>query len=219
MRSPLRKKILPINLRSLRFILIVPFALQTLIIVGIVATLSHQSSEENIEKLVTKITIETSQSVTEHLQAELESIEKINQINQSIVNGNLSNDLNLELLEKTFLAELNNFPSIYAIGIAHPPNKVLRFKRLPTPTNQFELQRIEPSQANVLQRFQVNSQGEQVTTLESISPFSLDQWSWYTNKPLESETIWSRPYVSRDHGNILITAYQPIHQGSIPFFP
>lgn len=162
-RSGLREKFSSVNLRSLRVILTVPFAIQTLIIVGVVAYLSHQSSSENTEKLVSKLTTEISHHVIEYLQTELESIEKINQINHSIViNDNLANNLNFELLKKTFLAELDNFANIQAIGVVNPPDAVLRITRRTTNPQQFEVQRIDPNQANVLQRFQIDQQGEEV---------------------------------------------------------
>lgn len=54
-RSPRWKRFLPLNLRSLRVILMVPFAIQTFIGVGIVAYLSHEFGRETIEKFVITI--------------------------------------------------------------------------------------------------------------------------------------------------------------------
>ncbi len=195
--------------RSLRTLFIGLFIAQILPSLGLIIWLSNRSKHQTVEDLVKVITSETSQRVAVTINDELESAIHLNQINQDFASMSNIKSSYAEIL-KAFLIQLENFPNIVALGVSQTGGYTIRLNRFGTPPNEYQLEVIQPNRPNELQISRVNLAGQKLADLQTVKPFTLNDWPWYRSIQNINPNSWSQPYISRDGYSLVISTYAPI---------
>lgn len=115
MRSPLRTIETKQQLRQipLKWILIVPFVLQTVGAVGIVGYLSYRNGQKAIENLSDQLMSEVGHNITHHLDTYLEVAQQVNQVNKKVIQSGIINPNDFEKLGKYFWQQLQSYDFTY----------------------------------------------------------------------------------------------------------
>lgn len=192
--------------KSLRTLFVGLFVLQSFIFFGLTYLLFEQGKQEATTNLLTVLTTETSERIGTQISQELNTAIRLNAINRDvaiITNGTT----NYNSLIRTAIIQLHNFPNISAIGISQVGGYSLRVNRYRAVTNQYDVELIRPDSPNELQIFRVNTAAQKIADLETVSPFKPSDWPWYKSIQDVKPNSWSRPHITRDGSNLVISTY------------
>ncbi|MDY6785386.1 MAG: adenylate/guanylate cyclase domain-containing protein [Cyanobacteriota bacterium] len=200
------------NQLSLRTILVVPFVLQLLGTVGLVAYLSSKNSQNAIDNLALQLQDEINARVENHLSTYLTGSRQINQINAEAVRLNL---LDLQDFQKTaqyFWKQMRTYPVSY-IAYGNADGEFIGIERL----EENRLLTNEVSENLGLGRMfihETNSQGEK-TRLVDVKEWEPRSESWYRETVKAGKPIWSSIDRWNDQPNVLSISFNyPIYDAT-----
>ncbi|MEM9089818.1 MAG: ATP-binding protein [Cyanobacteria bacterium P01_F01_bin.53] len=197
----------------LRLILIVPFVIQTVAVVGLVGYLSFHSGQKAVDTLADKVIDKTNESVTNHLDDYLSVPQKLNQINADAVKLGLLDVHNPEQAAQYFWGQMQAYGLTYVgyglttgagAGAAKYDGKTITLEEW---TGQLP---------NNVSNYAADDQGRRAGLNEQ---FDFDNFSqvWY-NEPIKAgRAIWSRIYVWAFPGGypyITASAGRPIYDSN-----
>lgn len=104
----------------LRFVLVVPFVLQTVGAVAVVGYLSYQSGQQATEKLASQLINKTSTLASQELKTYLQVPLLINRLNVDAVHQHQIDLQNPSALESALFHRLQQFEQVTAILFASP---------------------------------------------------------------------------------------------------
>jgi hypothetical protein len=84
---------------SLRWLLIVPFVVQIVGAVGLVAYLSYRVGQKSVAASVNHLMAETKEHVIEHLDSYLDIAQKVNQSNRDLIGSGLIDVNNFRIID------------------------------------------------------------------------------------------------------------------------
>ena len=120
---------------SIQTVLIFPFLLQVLSIVGVVAYLSYRSGQRAIETVAFQLTEEISDRVGDRLTTYLETPQDLLALNRRLLesgdNGELSNVDSTQLAQQ-FWQQLQTFSSVNSIGLTQSTGQYIGVSRRPS---------------------------------------------------------------------------------------
>lgn len=114
----------------LRTALVVPFILQIVAAVGLVGYLSFRSGERAIADLENQLQKEVNNRVNYHLETYLKMPQRVNQINQDMIQIGLLDVNNFSALRQYFWRLLQRFETISYIGFGNEQEKFIGVERL-----------------------------------------------------------------------------------------
>ncbi|MFB2897857.1 PAS domain S-box protein [Aerosakkonemataceae cyanobacterium BLCC-F50] len=120
--APLQRLSHPKLNLPLRWVLVVPFVLQTVGAVSLVGYLSFRSGQRVVENLAHQLSKEVGNRTTLYLEKTLEVPHLVNQLNADAINLGMIPDFqteDTETLEKFFGKQILRFPSVSTIAIAN----------------------------------------------------------------------------------------------------
>lgn len=111
--QPITKKISQISSQiPLRMILVIPFVLQIIVVVGLTGYLSFRNGQKAVNGLVAQLLEEVHSRISQHLNTFLYTPYRVNQINTNLINLGLLDIKNPDLLERHFWQQIKEFKSI-----------------------------------------------------------------------------------------------------------
>ncbi|MGE5660234.1 MAG: PAS domain-containing protein [Actinomycetota bacterium] len=187
---------LTIKTIPLRWVLVIPFVLQTVGAVAVVGYLSYRSGQQTVTNLVNQLMDATSDRTTLYLEKTLEIPHLVNQLNADAIRlGTIPGfeTKDSATLEKYFLTQLLRFPSVSTIAIANTRGGMIGSGR------------VENLQAVVVYRTQnfakgtffnslVNSQGNKLRTYIIAENYDARTRPWYQTPAQAGKAVWSPIY-------------------------
>ena len=209
---------------SLRWVMIAPFMVTTIITVGMVGYLSYRIGQMGLEKLANQVSDQAASRVKDHLDNTLENQHQpVVTIQNAIENGSL-NVNNFEEMRTQFWQSISLSPSLGAIYFGSEMGAMIGYIRLLSQEGidqtkqitgkQFALGQVYLIESNVADintrnYYLINNQGKREQNFRSLK---IDNRTtpWYlAGKEAESLT-WSPVYVYRDAPTLGINAIAPI---------
>jgi PAS domain S-box-containing protein len=206
----------------LRFVLIVPFVLQTVGTVALVSYFSYRSGQQTVEDLAYQLMQEAGSRVDQNLQHYLSIPERLNQLNASAIQqGNLSLT-NLPALKRHFVQQMLIFPEAGAIGITNQRKDFLSVER---PDGKHLIVRILDSTKNDgFRRYSANAAGEQLQLLEVRRNFDPHNDPpdnpWYRAVQHSGKSTWRLIVtlaLGQDQPRLALINSLPLYDGSRQF--
>jgi diguanylate cyclase (GGDEF)-like protein len=188
------------RLPPLSLVLIVPYALQIIAVVGFVGWLSYQSGQETIESLASQVSNQASNRINERLERLLNQA-------QSLVTANtyayrkqqISLDKPQELQEYFRQQVLQNSPTVPVIYAGDAQGKYL------LANNNHQLEISSPSQIGQRIIYALDDQGNRGRVIEK-TPYDPRQRPWYQVAIRNSEAVWTGPYAFASGGRGITVA-------------
>lgn len=102
----------------IKFLLVVPLALQILMVVGLVGYFSYRSGQQAVENLANQLMEEVGDRIVQNLEYYVQIPDYITRSNAQLVNSGMLDWKNIDAMEKYFVEQINIFPNMSSIYIA-----------------------------------------------------------------------------------------------------
>lgn len=197
---------------SLRTVLIVPFAIQIVSIVGIVGYLSYKNGQTAIANLASQLQSQASSRVAQHLDTVLATPHQINQMNLAAYElGNLNLE-DLELLGRYFYKQMQIFKKVGYVNFGSVNGEFIGIGRENNGNLYMELMR--PSDNGRYKRYALDNQGKPIRVI-GAEDYDYRNEDWYDAPVKAGKPVWSAIYNWDDRPEIMsISSSYPVYNQS-----
>ncbi len=199
-----------IHLLPLQVVLIVPFVLQVVAMVGLVGYFSYESGKQEIEDLTQRLIAEKAARVEDYLIREFSALLQVNQTNVEAVQRGELNLNDLEQIEKHLWQKLQQFPSARTVLFALPNGEFRSLHHSATKAGEIELTYSNP-QRNGLIIDIVSEDGDHRQYSQTISPFNVKERPWFKGAQRDRAPGWTNPFQIGIEPLLAISAYAPVY--------
>ncbi|MCK5876949.1 MAG: Cache 3/Cache 2 fusion domain-containing protein, partial [Candidatus Marithrix sp.] len=201
----------------LRIVLIVPFIIQLIAVVGLIWYLSFNNGQKAITELTTELRNEITTRIEQHLLGYLKTPHLINQINADILRlGALDYSSDEEKIQHFFWQQLQMFDSASYISFASEQGQYIGAERRENKSSdssekeQFYLY-------SVTAEYLANSEGYPEKLTSPIEDYKPYQRPWYINAVKSKKPIWSEIYALLDANDFNLAVTQTVSANQ-PFY-
>ncbi|NJK40401.1 MAG: hypothetical protein HC934_01780 [Acaryochloridaceae cyanobacterium SU_2_1] len=193
---------------SLRAVLIVPFLLQTLGIVGLVGYLSYRSGQKAVEELAHDLMMEKSNRLRQHLNSYLGQAQDINDTNLDAFKAGVLDLKDFQSLGKYFYRQLKTFDFTYVNFGSSAGGFIGAGYKL---SNQLEIAEVSSSKPSQFLSYAVDEQGNRLALKTQENP-GVSELAWYQDAVKAGKQIWSSIYIwPEPYTQISISASVPVY--------
>nr|MEC4580422.1 adenylate/guanylate cyclase domain-containing protein [Candidatus Parabeggiatoa sp.] len=195
----------------LRVVLIVPFMLQIITVVGLVGYLSFSNGQKSINLVATELRNEITGRIEQHLFNYLKTAHLINQVNADLLRLGMLKITDPSTLEHHFWQQLQLFDSIGYISFANEQGRFIGAERREDHSvaigekkqDQFYFY-TEDSE------YLANSQGYRKDLTNTIKDYDPRTRNWYTKTKSAQNPIWSDIYPLLDAADLSLSVTQTV---------
>ncbi|MBM7865618.1 response regulator [Heliobacterium gestii] len=196
----------------LRAVFIVPFVLQLLLAVGLVAWLSVNSSERAVEDMTDQLRTEIADRIDEHLKRHMEIPLLVNRINANAIDTGLLDIQDKTSRERYFSRQQQAFPQIAMNFIGTPQGEFMGARR--NLAGDIQLVLASDATDHNSHYFSVKPNGEAGELQEVFRNFDPRKRPWYITGEKTGQPGWSEIYRHFVFQDLAITAVHPLYKPS-----
>lgn len=196
------------NKVSIRMLVIIPFVIEIIVVVGIVGYLSLRNSQKAVNNLAYELQNKVTGRIVEHLDTYLEKPCLINQINLDAAKLEQFSWQNLPRFERYFWEQINLFPSVTSIYVGMPTGDMVGIDRENPKTLLTKVTEGFPKRSFYL----LNQQGKRTRRVEVQPNYDPRIRPWYLAAKTQKQPIWSDIYIYANMNTLGITAAQPYYE-------
>lgn len=192
----------------LRFALIIPFALQILIIVGVIGWFSFRNGQHAINELSTQLRSEITIRIQERLRSFFELPEIVNKIQANAINSGMVNFGNISFSERYLFKQLKAFDFVSTTLLAdEKEDNYLGIRRI----NADEIIIFTAKEpVTDLHLYSTDSQGNRGDHLKKINIPHYKTRPWYKAVKKSKSSIWTGVYQCIISGEPTIATAMPV---------
>ncbi|NET48838.1 MAG: HAMP domain-containing protein [Merismopedia sp. SIO2A8] len=207
---------------SIRWVLTVPFIIQTVVAVGIVGYISYFYSQRAVQSLVGNLQTEIGVHIKEQLDNYLKIPHTITQMNQKAYELGFLDVEDLDRMQQYFHQQMQLERYLGYVNFGHRNGQFIGVGREDSDfasTNGNDdtplyVERITPDAPGELQKYWLNDEGDRTQLSEEIA-YEPREDTWYTAALETDQPIWTDPYQWPDQPGVYsISASYPIYQDS-----
>ncbi|MBD3882804.1 sensor histidine kinase [Phormidium tenue FACHB-886] len=227
----------------LRAVLIIPFVLQIILVVGLTGYLSYLNGQEAVRDLVGQLEQQVGDRVSQKLETYLKTPQLVNQINADAVRLGLLNLEDMNLLERHIQSQFWQFnPRLMGVPPATPaacsrsqlnnapqePSPNLTYIAIGTETGNYidlgynpkgvlESAIRDVSRDSKMNIWQVNDWGSRTKLTKTLPNYDPRNRPWY-RKPVQAGiSVWVEPYLTQPYNDLSISVDRPLYnqQGTL----
>ncbi|MGB7275510.1 MAG: ATP-binding protein [Geitlerinemataceae cyanobacterium] len=193
---------------SLRLVLVIPFVLQIVAVVSLLASLHNGQNAAN--ELASRLRMEIVDRIDRHLHTYLEIPHQIAQINaEAYQQGDLSFD-NSERLMRYFWRQGLQSDEIGTIAVATANGKFLGANR-----SQQYMTLADPATGQTLRQYRVGDNGQPENLLQMLPNYDPRQRAWYQKAVRAGKPTWAQIDVSpSDRQRMDLAAVYPVYDST-----
>jgi signal transduction histidine kinase len=191
---------------SLPWVLVVPFVVQLLGVVGIVGYLSWRNGQVAVENLANRLMHQVCEHTALKLRNYFAQPLLINQIN---VNAIASGQFDLQdwsAVEATLFNRLQEFPEISGVLIGTAQGEM----RAVTRRSRLRLLASDPNQPGQLLDYALTPEGQRLNLLQTLAKPDVRQMPWYQAAMATQQPVWSPVFQTGDGQDLSLNANVPI---------
>lgn len=212
----------------LRWLLVIPFVLQTVGTTALVGYLSYQSGQQAVENLASQLLRQTSQRVSDRLSSYLQPSQQVVTSNYFMVQQGILNLNNREQLRQQLWQQINSNPSIPTTGFWSTQGNALIYVRIsteqekilaekitgkPTPIGTIYLNEIS---ANQRRYYQIDSQGKPQKLVYKFND-DFRKLPWYRRAKIRNRQHWIPVFVGRLSAALETMTVAPVYNATGSF--
>ncbi|MCC3406792.1 MAG: response regulator [Microcoleus sp. PH2017_10_PVI_O_A] len=196
----------------LRTVLIVPFAAQLFVAVGLVGYLSFKNGQQAVNNVATQLRSEISNRIEEQLLHYLEAPRVITQTNATAIDLDQIKLTDTASLTRQFWSQRFLFEGVKVSALYFGSSQG-EFTGLGFQGNQtWQISHVSKETQNKFQSFSADSQGKPDKLLEIGKNYDPRIRPWYKNAQQAGKAIWSHIYLDFKEPRLKVTIAQPIYQ-------
>ena len=200
----------PVKL-PLRLLLIVLFAVQITLVVGVVGCLSFRNGQRAVNNVTHHLRSKITANIEDHLRTFLATPQQINQINANLIH--LANDRGVydqDALERYFWEQIQVFDSVTSIYFGNPMGGIVLAGREGADGSLYVIATDE-FRSGPFRKFATDSEGNRQELLTAIPDFDARTRSWYSKAIEEDQPTWSDIYILFTGQDMAIAASRPLY--------
>jgi len=195
----------------LRVVLIVPFMLQIIAVVGLVGYLSFSNGQKSINLVATELRNEITGRIEQHLFNYLKTAHLINQVNADLLRLGMLNINEPIAIEHHFWQQLQLFDSIGYISFANEQGRFIGAER----REDHSVAIGEKKQDQFYfytenSEYLANSQGYRKDLTNTIKDYDPRTRNWYKKTKSAQQAIWSDIYPLLDAADLSLSVTQTV---------
>ncbi|MDZ8183855.1 MAG: ATP-binding protein [Nostoc sp. ChiSLP02] len=196
---------------SLRFILVVPFALQALILVGLVGYISFRNGQKAVNQLALRLEQKVNQQVEQHLNSYLAVPRQLHQINADAIAKEVIDIHNFHKAGNYFWKQVQVYKDINFLGCVLSNGEMIGAGRW-LKDKGVTIEEISTKTNYKAYSYATDVRGSrmQVAFIDNYKPLEDD---WYTQTVKAGKPIWSSVYPAQSDiaDYVAISANHPIY--------
>jgi diguanylate cyclase (GGDEF)-like protein len=200
---------------SLPWMLIVPFILQVVTVVGWVGYLSYRNGQQSVADLTDQLMDAESHRIKQELDSYLMSAPLANQINSNaVLRGDLSLDFNQlnDQREQYFWQHMKLFSNLAWISVGDEKDGGSLGIWRPGENQDLQFSLSNASTSYFGNYYAISDQGLRTTLLKVERPiFDARTRPWYKEAIAAKKAIWTNIYAGFSPGTVFIAASQPLY--------
>ncbi|MDX2100466.1 MAG: cache domain-containing protein, partial [Leptolyngbyaceae cyanobacterium bins.59] len=209
MRISLLTRLPSIASIPLRWVLIVPFVLQTVGVVALVEYLSYRSGHQAVLNLADRLMDKTSDRVEQELKNYLQTPLLINRLNVDAVQQGHLDLQNITALESLLFQRLRQFDQVSAVLFASPEGVFRGVERYPA----WNLIVANPDRPDITSIYPLNSQGKPQKRIRTLSGVDVRRdRPWYKRAVQTGKLGWSPIFQHGPYQTLALNASQPVYE-------
>lgn len=197
----------------LRWVLIVPFVLQTVGAVGLVAYVSYRSGQRAVEDLAYQLIDSVGDRINLQLEDYLEIPLQINQLNANFVELGQLDVQNEVALEFRLWNQLIQFEPVGAVMFLSPDGRFYSVHRADNAVKNIDITTANFADSLTMTSYRLDPTGrkQEVVAARVGADLRRDR-PWYRQAVSSGKPGWSQAYPQPDTGLLAINAYHPVYQ-------
>lgn len=206
----------------LHWVLIVPFVLQTVGIVGIVGYLSYRSGQQTVDRLADQLLLETGASVVEKIDKYLQTAEDLNRASLTAMKAGVISASNLAQLHQYLIQQHRQFQEITSFVFGNPKGDFRTIHRVTPADMAARVTKVKPSERlleagisdakdpSKLHLYTLDANDRFGRYLETLTNIDVRQMPWYQAAATTRTTGWTAPLQIGTTNLLAINAYAPV---------
>ncbi|WP_448560715.1 PAS domain S-box protein [Trichothermofontia sp.] len=202
--------------------LIVPFVLQTVAIVGIVGYLSYRSGQRTVDRLADQLLAETGTSVVTTIDKYLKVAENLNRASLAAVKVGVVNPSNLTQLHQYLIQQHHQFQEITSFVFGTPQGDFRTIHRVTATDMATQVTKVQPSERwleagisdandpSKLHLYTLDANDRLGRYLEALTNIDVRQMPWYQAAAKTRTSGWTAPLQIGTTNLLAINAYAPV---------
>jgi diguanylate cyclase (GGDEF)-like protein/PAS domain S-box-containing protein len=196
----------------LRVILIVPFVLLMLFMVGLTGYLAFRDGRLAVQDVAAQLRNEISSKIQRHLQSYLATPELINRINASVIEQGLLDVNNPVAMERYFWKQIQVFDSVTSIYFGNTRGGLADAGREGA-DGALYLITTDDFGSGPFRKYAADSQGRRGELLLTVPDFDARSRPWFARAAASGQVAWSDIYILFTGQDLAIAASRPVYDG------
>jgi PAS domain S-box-containing protein len=182
-----------LNQLSLRFVLVIPFVIQIIMIVGVIGWLSYTNGQASVKDMATQLRQEITSHIKDKVQTFLSIPTTINHFNQSALDYHEIDVTDIDAIVRHFWRQIKFFPSLTYISYADNQGNIASAYR-DFVTKELRIFLSNESTQHAHHQYATDDQGNRTALLKSVPNFDGRTRVWFKAVLAAGKPIWYPVY-------------------------
>ncbi len=197
----------------LRTVLIVPFALEIFVAVGLTGYLSYRNGQEAVEDMATQLQGEVVHRIEERLENYLDAPHLINRLNEASVKRGEIDSADPATLEQHFLDQIRLFDSVTYIYFGSAEGEFTGVGRNGDGSFNVGIAGQDGPDDSNFYTYQLDDNGDRTDDVSAVPDYSLLSRPWYVGAVNAGKAVWGDIYIwAAPYANLALPAILPIYE-------
>lgn len=194
----------------LRIILIVPFVLQVVLIMGLTGYSSYVNGQKAVNAVAEQFRCKILTRIEERLHIFINTPLQINRINSMSINDGLLASEARSSYEHHFWEQIQIFDSVTSIYYANADGNIVGGGR-EGPEGSLYTYSTDPNDGSTFNKYSTDPEGNHAELLVSIPDFDARTRAWYINAKENGDCVWNDIYILATEQDMAIAVSCPVH--------
>ncbi|MEM8807751.1 MAG: ATP-binding protein [Cyanobacteria bacterium P01_G01_bin.38] len=193
----------------LRWVLVVPFVLQTFAAVGLTGYFSLRNGQKAVNQVTRQLRSEVTSRIQQHLDSYLTIPEMINQGALDIIQLELTDLQDFPAVQRVFWQQVQSFEVANTIQFGSQQGDYIGAGRLQDGTLTIKV--ADRTTQNAFHTYVADAQGRRTAQLSAKPDYDPRVRPWYQAAAKTGETTWSPTYPMFSHRQLGLTLAEPVY--------
>ncbi|MDJ1180906.1 ATP-binding protein [Roseofilum sp. BLCC_M91] len=194
---------------NLRFVLIVPFALQVFAVVGLTGWLSLRNGQKAVNDVAAQLQSELAKRIEQQLDTYLSMPHLVNKINREAVSLDLLNLEDIPSLERYFFSQMQQFETVSYISLGTEQGEYVGVQR--KADRSFVLEVSDRRTDYHFETWTLDGEGQRLERVSSVPNYDPRKREWYKTAYRAGKGVWTEIYTFFATQELALTADLPLY--------
>ena len=193
-----------------RTALIAPFAVLTVLAMGLAGYLSFRNGQEAVGDVADQLRSQIALHITEHVKGFLETPHKINQINADAIRQGVLDATDPKALNDNFREQIGIFRSVTSIYFGNAKGGLVNCGREGVTDSRYVIL-TDRFQSGKLEKYATDELGNSAALLATVADYDARTRPWYTGAVKTGTAVWSPIYRLSTGQDMAVAASRPVY--------